>query len=93
MSPGKTYSVYLFHRAHPSLVRVIAHPGEDEVDLEHVAFLLRYKLFAARAGADLHSMSEARFSSKIIFELAAFLPPRCLSESPLLKPPGRSLSR
>jgi hypothetical protein len=68
---GKTYSVNLFNRTRPSLVRVIAYPGEEEVDPEHVAFLLRYKLFAARADADLHSMSESRFSFEIIFELAA----------------------
>ena len=30
--PGKTFSVNLFHRARPSLVRVIAHPGDDDVD-------------------------------------------------------------
>jgi hypothetical protein len=54
--PGKVYSVNIFHRARPSIVRVIAHPGDDEVDPEHVVFLLRYKLFAARAEADLHSM-------------------------------------
>ena len=54
--PGKVYSVNIFNRARPFLVRVIAHPGDDEVDPEHVVFLLRYKLFAARAEADLHSM-------------------------------------
>ena len=59
--PGKTYSVNLFHRARTSLVRVIAHPGDDDVDPEHLAFLLRYKLVAARAEADLHAMSESRY--------------------------------
>ncbi len=88
--PGKIYSVNLFHRARPSLVRVIAHPGDDDVDPEHVAFLQRYKLFAARADADLYSMAESRFSSKLIFELVAYALPRCLSESPFLQPPGRS---
>jgi hypothetical protein len=88
--PGKVYSVNIFHRARPSIVRVIAHPGDDEVDPEHVAFLLRYKFFAARAEADLHSMAESRFSSRIHFELAAYPPPRCLAESPFLQPPGRS---
>jgi hypothetical protein len=88
--PGKTYSANLFHRARPSVVRVIAHPGEEEVDPEHIAFLLRLKLFEARADADLHSMAESRYSSKLIFELAAYAPPRCLSESSFLQPPGRS---
>ena len=88
--PGKTFSVNLFHRARPSLVRVIAHPGDDDVDPEHLAFLLRFKLFAARAEADLHAMSESRFSTKLVFELAAYALPRCLAESPFLQPPGRS---
>jgi hypothetical protein len=88
--PGKVYSVNIFHRARPSIVRVIAHPGDDELDMEHVAFLLRYKLFAAHAEADLHSMAESRFSSKIHFELAAYSLPRCLAESPFLQPPGRN---
>jgi hypothetical protein len=88
--PGKTYPVNLFHRVCPSLVRVIAHPRDDDVDSEHVAFLLRYKLFAARADANLHSMAESRFSSKLIFELVAYALPRCLSESPFLQPLGRS---
>ena len=88
--PGKTFPVNLFHRARPSLVRVIAHPGDDDVDPEHLAFLLRYKLFAARAEADLHAMSESRYSTKIVFELAAYALPRCLAESPFLQPPGRS---
>jgi hypothetical protein len=60
------------------------------VNPEHVAFLLRYKMFVARADADLHSMAESRFSSKIIFALAAYSLPRCQSESPFLQPPGRS---
>ena len=88
--PSKTYSVNLFHRARPSLVRVIAHPGDDDVDPEHLAFLLRLKLFAARADADLHCMAEFRYSSKLIFELVAYALPRCLAESPYLQPPGRS---
>ena len=53
--PGKTYTVNLFHRAHSPLVRVLAHPGDDEVDPEHVAYFLHYKLFAARAEADLYT--------------------------------------
>jgi hypothetical protein len=73
--PGKTHSVNLFHRARPSLVRVIAHPGDDDVDPEHLAFLLRLKLFAARADADLHCMAESRYSSKLIFELVALRAP------------------
>ena len=88
--PGKTYSVNLFYRARPSIVRVIAHPGDVDVDPEHLAFLLRYKLFAARAEADLHAMSESRYSTKIVFELAAYALPRCLADSPYLQPPGRS---
>ena len=79
--PGKVYSVNLFHRARPSVARVIAHPGEEEVDPEHIAFLLRLKLFDARADADLHSMAESRFSFRLIFELVAYALPRCLSES------------
>ena len=90
MFPGKVYSVNLFHRARPSVVRVIAHPGDDEVDPEYLAFLLRFKLFAARAEADLHAMSESRYSTKLVFELAAYALPRCLAESPFLQPPGRS---
>jgi hypothetical protein len=35
--PGKTYFVNLFHRACPSLVRVITHPGDEEVDPDHIA--------------------------------------------------------
>jgi hypothetical protein len=77
---GKTYSVNLFKRARPSLVPVIAHPGDDDVDPEHVAFLLRLKLFSARADADLHSMAESHYSSKLIFELVAYALPRCLAE-------------
>ena len=61
------------------------------MDPEHIAFLLRYKLFAARAEVDLHAMSEFRYSTKIVFELAAYSLPRCLAESPFLQPPGRSL--
>ncbi len=87
---GKIYSVNLFHRARPSVVSVIAHPGEDEVDPEHIAFLLRRMLFAARADADLHSMPESRFSFKLILELVAYALPRCLTESSFLQPPGRS---
>ncbi len=34
--PGKVYSVNIFHRARPSIVCVNAHPGDDEVDPEHV---------------------------------------------------------
>ncbi len=60
------------------------------MDPEHLAFLLRYKLLAARAEADLHAMSESRYSTKIVFELAAYALPRCLAESPFLQPPGRS---
>ncbi len=66
-SPGKTFSVNLFHRARPSLVRVIADPGDDDVDPEHVAFLLRYKLFAARAedrGSDMELRSASARAAK-----------------------------
>ena len=70
------------------LLRVLAHPGNGEVDPKHVMILLRYKLFAARADVDLHTMVESRFSSKLIFELKAYSLPCCLSESPFLPLPG-----
>ncbi len=91
--PGKTYSVSLFHRARSSLVRVIVHPDKDEVDPEHIVFLLRYKLFEARANADLHSIAESRFSSKIIFELAAYSLPPCHRSHPSSSRPDGALFR
>jgi hypothetical protein len=65
MFPDQAYSVNLrviAHRACAPLVRVIAHPGDDEVDPDHIVFLLLDKLFAARADADLHSMSESHLA-------------------------------
>ena len=61
--PGKTYFVNLFRRARPSLVREIAHPGDDDVDPEHIAFLLRYKLFAYDGGVPVLIQTHLRAQS------------------------------